>query len=122
MFSVVNPIGQNVHHARGVKRIPEITANAVAASIKTRIVNPSRSISPFGIVQIINPKKEPIISAHKKNLKPLLLSKAGRLSEKKANGRVISPIKEPRGHILAQLIFPRPVKAMMIGVNIQTRP
>jgi len=122
MFSVVNPIGQNVHHARGVNRIPKITANAVAASIKTRMVNPILSMSPFGIFQTINPMKDPIISAHKMNLKPHLPNNAGRFSEKKANGRVINPIKEPRGHILAQLIFPLPVKAMMMGVNMHTKP
>jgi len=79
-------------------------------------------MSLLGIVQIINPMKEPIISAHKKNLKPLLLNNAGRLSEKKAKGRVTNPMNEPRGHILAQLIFPRPDKAMMMGVNMHTKP
>jgi hypothetical protein len=122
IFSAVNPIGQNVHHARGVKRIPKITANAVAISIKTRMVNPISLISPLGAAQIINPKKEPIISAHKQNLNTLLLNNAGRLSEKKANGRVTSPINEPRGHILAQLIFPHPDKAVIIGVNIHAKP
>ncbi|AEF81848.1 hypothetical protein TREAZ_1606 [Leadbettera azotonutricia ZAS-9] len=31
-------------------------------------------------------------------------------------------IKEPRGQTLAQCIFPRPERAMIMGVNIQTRP
>jgi hypothetical protein len=66
--------------------------------------------------------KEPIIKAHKKNLKPFVPNKAGRLSEKNAKGRVNSPMKEPRGHIRAQLILPLPLNAMIIGVNMQTNP
>jgi len=106
IFSVVVPIGQIVHHIRGVKRIPQITPIAVAVSIKTKIVKPILLISPFGITHIISPINEPIIKAHKKNLNPFLCIMAGRLSEKKANGRVTNPRNEPLGHILAQLILP----------------
>ena len=79
---------------------------AVAVSIKTKIVKPILLISPVGTTHIINPINEPIIKAHKKNLKPFLFIIEGRFSEKNAKGRANNPKNEPRGQILAQLIFP----------------
>ena len=57
----VNPIGQIVHHWRGVNKIPLMIANTVAVSIKISTAKPSASI-PRGTTSIsitAKPKKKP---------------------------------------------------------------
>lgn len=118
--AVVVPMGQYVHHARGEKMIPEIIAKTVAISMNTRIAFPVAS-SPWGIIITSTMAKLPIISAHRNILNAFVFIKAGFF-----NPRLICvpifQIKDPRGQMRAQDIFPRPEIAMMIGVNMHTNP